>query len=239
MLTKLIMIIPRHIAYIMDGNGRWAQERGMPRTAGHRAGINKIEHVLRICHDLKIEVVSAFGWSTENWSRPYKEVKHMMNALEKDLPRLAQALNKEGVRFVHSGSLDRLTIDAQEQIKWATTLTKNNGPFIFNLAFNYGGRAEIVHAIRGVLSDGVLKGKINDSAIGKYLWTEGLPDVDLLIRPGGEKRISNFMLWQIAYAHIYFTDIYWPDMDEREIHKAIVHYHEKMKLNTSENRSGL
>ena len=210
----------------MDGNGRWAQARGLPRSAGHKAGLDRIHTLLKECYDKGVEIVSVFAWSTENWSRPNREVSNIMRTLEKRLPRLVKALHEENVRFVHIGSIDRLSTRAQEVLRWANHLTKNNGPSIFNLAFNYGGRDEIAHVLRKLIAQKVPTDMITEAMIDEYLYTSGLPDVDLLIRSGGEKRISNFMLWQIAAAYIYFTDTFWPDMGEREIHKAFKSFNE-------------
>ena len=149
-----------------------------------------------------------------------------MRALEKHLPRLVKALHEENIRFIHIGSMDRLSTRAQRVLRWANNHTINNGPFTFNLAFNYGGRDEIVHTLRKLLTQKVHTDMITEEMIDKYLYTSGLPDVDLLIRSGGEKRISNFMLWQIATAYIYFTDTFWPDMGEREIHEAFKSFDE-------------
>ena len=228
------MIIPKHIAFIMDGNGRWAQARGLPRSAGHKAGLDRIRTVLGECYDKGVEIVSVFAWSTENWSRPYREVRYIMRALENQLPRLVKALHEENVRFIHIGSLERLSTRAQQVIKWANDLTRNNVPFTFNLAFNYGGRDEILHALQKVIAQKVPADRINEAMVGKYLFTSDLPDVDLLVRSGGEKRISNFMLWQIATAYIYFADTFWPDMGRREIHDALKSYNECKRRRTDQ-----
>lgn len=217
----------------MDGNGRWAQARGLPRSAGHKAGLDRIQSVLRECFDKGVKIVTAFAWSTENWSRPHREVSYIMRALVKQLPRLVKALHEENIRFNHIGSIGRLSIQAQEVLKWANHLTKNNGPLIFNLAFNYGGRDEIVHSLRMIIANSIHPNKITEAMIDQYLCTAGTPNVDLLIRAGGEKRISNFLLWQIASAYIHFTDTFWPDMDESEIHKAFKHYNDGERRRTT------
>jgi undecaprenyl diphosphate synthase len=232
--SKCKLKIPKHIAFIMDGNGRWAQARGLPRSAGHKAGLDRIQTVLRECYEKGVKIVSVFAWSTENWSRPQREVSYVMRTLEKHLPRLVKALHEENVRFVHIGSMDRLSIRAQEVLGWACNHTRNNGPFTFNLAFNYGGRDDILHALRKLISQKVPTEKITEAMLDEYLYTSGIPDVDLLIRSGGEKRISNFMLWQIATAYIYFTDTFWPDMGEREIHEAIKSFDESKRCRTNQ-----
>lgn len=209
----------------MDGNGRWAQARGLPRSVGHKAGLDRIQTVLKGCYDKGAEIVSVFAWSTENWARPHREVSYIVQALEKHLPRLVEALHKENIRFNHIGGTGRLSSGAQEVLKWANHLTENNGPLTFNLAFNYGGHDEIIHSLRMIAGQKIPSDMITEAMIDKYLYTAGLPDVDLLIRSGGEMRVSNFMLWQIASAYIYFTDTYWPDIGESEITDAIKCFH--------------
>jgi undecaprenyl diphosphate synthase len=218
------MIVPRHIAFIMDGNGRWARRRGLPRSAGHKAGLEHIPDVLEICHDLGVQVVSGYAWSTENWSRPQAEVRYIMHALEKHLPRFIKELHKRGVRFVHSGQPDNLTPKALRQLDDAVKLTRDNGPSVFNFAFNYGGRAELVHATRRLLAEGVGADAVSEAAINARLWTAGLPDVDLMIRTGGDHRLSNFLLWQSAYACIHIVSAYWPEIARNDIERGIKYY---------------
>lgn len=218
------MIRPKHVAFIMDGNGRWAQARGLPRSVGHKAGLDNIKTVLKKCYDKGTEIVSVFAWSTENWSRPHHEVSYIMHTLEKHLPRLVKALHKENIRFNHMGGVERLTSRAQEVFKWANHLTENNGPLTFNLAFNYGGRDDILHSLKMIVAHKIPSEMITEAMIDKFLYTAGLPDIDLLIRSGGEMRVSNFMIWQIATAYIFFTDTYWPDIGESEINRAIHHF---------------
>jgi undecaprenyl diphosphate synthase len=208
----------------MDGNGRWAQSRGLPRSVGHKAGLDRIQAVLRECYDKGVEIVSVFAWSTENWSRPNHEVDYIMHMLEKHLPRLVKALHKKNIRFNHIGSMNRLSARAKEMLEWANHLTENNGPFTFNFAFNYGGRDDIMNSLKMIVAQKIPSDTITEAMIDRYLYTAGLPDVDLLIRSGGEMRISNFMLWQIARAYIFFTDTFWPDIGENEINGAIMHF---------------
>jgi undecaprenyl diphosphate synthase len=217
----------------MDGNGRWAQAKGLPRSAGHKAGLDRIQCVLKECYDRGIEIVSVFAWSTENWSRPFREVSYIMRELETHLPRLVKSLHEKNIRFNHIGSMGRLPPKAQEVLEWANRLTENNGPLEFNLAFNYGGRDDIVHCLRMIVARKTPPDMITEAMIDQYLYTAGLPDVDLLIRSGREKRISNFMLWQIASAYIYFTDTYWPDIGEREISEAIENFNNSELRSTS------
>lgn len=217
----------------MDGNGRWAQAKGLPRSVGHRAGLERIQSILEVCYDKGIEIVSVFAWSTENWSRPVSEVNYIMRALEMRLPRLVEALDAKNIRFNHIGSTGRLSRKAQAVLKRANHLTENNGPLTFNLAFNYGGRDEIIHSLRMILAEKRASNVITEEMVDNYLYTAGLPDIDLLIRSGGEKRVSNFMLWQIASACIYFTDTYWPDIGKSEIRDAIKHFRNSELRRTS------
>ncbi|MDY7079637.1 MAG: polyprenyl diphosphate synthase [Chloroflexota bacterium] len=221
-------VVPKHIAFIMDGNGRWAQQRGLPRSAGHKAGFEHIPNMLEICRDLGVQIVSAYAWSTENWGRPQPEVAFIVQSLEKHLPRLVQELHARGVRFVHSGSRDGLAAKALRVLDEAVALTKNNGPWVFNLAFNYGGRAELVHVVSELLAEQVQPETISEASINNRLWTAGLVDVDLVIRTGGDRRISNFMLWQSAYACIYVADAYWPDVARSDIEAGIEYYNQVM-----------
>ena len=223
-----IAVVPRHIAFVMDGNGRWARQRGLPRSAGHKAGLEHIQDVLEICHNLGVQVVSGYAWSTENWSRPQAEVRYIMRALEKHLPRFAKELHKRGVRFVHSGQSDNLTPKALRQLADAVELTRDNGPSVFNLAFNYGGRAELMHVIRSLLAEGLQPDEISEAAINDRLWTAGLPDVDLMVRTGGDQRLSNFLLWQSAYACVYIASAYWPAIDRDDIETGIEYYNRIM-----------
>ncbi len=222
------MIAPKHIGLIMDGNGRWAQQRGLSRSAGHKAGFEHIPPVLEICHDLGIQIVSAYAWSTENWNRPKAEVGYIMSSLEKHLPEFVSKLHQRGVRFMHSGRRDELTPEALQALDEAATLTQQNGPEIFNFVFNYGGRAELVNVTRKLLAEKVESEVVSESTINHYLWTNGLPDVDLVIRTSGEQRLSNFLLWQSAYACIYVTQAYWPDVSRDDVEAAVKYYNRVM-----------
>ncbi|MCK4316157.1 MAG: di-trans,poly-cis-decaprenylcistransferase [Anaerolineae bacterium] len=223
-----MMAVPKHIAFIMDGNGRWAQQRGLPRSAGHKAGLEHIPDVLEICHDLGVQIVSAFAWSTENWKRPKAEVEYIVRSLEGHLPRFVKELHARDIRFVHSGSRDNLTAKALRVLDEAVSLTQNNSPWVFNLAFNYGGRAELVHVASELLAERAQPETISEATMSSRLWTAGLPDVDLVIRTGGDRRISNFMLWQSAYACIYVADAYWPDVARSDIEAGIKYYDQVM-----------
>lgn len=219
-----MMPVPRHIGFIMDGNGRWATQRGMPRSAGHKAGYEKIPQVLEICQDLGIYIVSGYAWSTENWGRPKAEVEYIMRSLEKQLPRFVRELHKRSVRFTHCGSRENMSGKALRVIDEAVELTQDNGPWVFNFVFNYGGRAELVHVAQSVMNKGGRPENVSKDSIEKHLWSARLPDVDLLIRTGGDYRTSNFMLWQTAYAHFYFVDNYWPAITKKDIENGIAYY---------------
>jgi undecaprenyl diphosphate synthase len=216
--------IPRHVAFIMDGNGRWAQQRGQPRHVGHKAGYERIREVLEVCGELGVEVVSCFAWSTENWARPQAEVEYILHAVERELPRFAEELDQRHVRFVHSGSLRGLPPGVRRALEQAILRTRMNGPRVFNLVFNYGGRAEIVEAARRILRDQTTENPLTEADVRERLWTAGLPDVDLLVRTGGEWRISNFLLWQSAFAVLYILDAYWPAIEREDILRAVDHY---------------
>jgi len=218
------MTAPKHIGLIMDGNGRWARQRGLSRSEGHKAGFENIPPVLEICHDLGIQIVSAYAWSTENWIRSKAEVGYIMRSLEKKLSEFAKELNKRDVRFTHSGRRDELSSKALRALDDTIALTEHNGPEIFNFAFNYGSRAELVSATRRLLADNVKPETISESTINHYLWTAELPDVALIIRTSGEHRLSNFFLWQGAYACVYITEAYWPDVGRHDIEAAVEYY---------------
>lgn len=210
-------IKPKHIAFIMDGNGRWAKSRGVRRSLGHKAGYERIPTILETCIELDIEVISIFVWSTENWSRPKAEVNYIMTALIKNLPKFVKELHKKGIRFHHSGSQDNINQKLLKTIVKAEELTQYNNNAILNFAFNYGSRAEITETVRRIVRQKLNIDEISITTISQNLWTAGLPDVDILVRTGKEKRLSNFMMWQSAYAKIYFLDKYWPDITRNDI----------------------
>jgi len=222
------MKLPRHLAFIMDGNGRWARERGLPRSAGHKAGYEHIPKVLEMCDDLGVRVVSGYAWSTENWGRPKPEVEFIMNVLEKHLPKFIAKLDERNVRFMHCGISENLSPEALNALKEGEALTKQNGNGVFNLVFNYGGRAEIVHAAQQIIKNHIQPEEICEKTVGDYLLTAGLPDVDLVFRTGGDWRMSNFLLWQSAYACIYIAEVYWPALSRGEIEEG-VHYYNRSR----------
>jgi undecaprenyl diphosphate synthase len=216
--------VPRHVAIIMDGNGRWATERGLSRNAGHRAGTENIRRIIQAFGERGVEVLTLYAFSTENWSRPRREVNALIRLIPRVVNREVKELHKRGVKLVHIGSLEPLSPDLRAKVEDAIALTKDNNRMTVALAFNYGGRAEIVEAARRIVASGVKPDDIDESVFASHLFTAGLPEPDLIIRTGGEARISNFLLWQAAYAEFYATETYWPDFDEGEIDRALDAY---------------
>jgi undecaprenyl diphosphate synthase len=212
------------VAIIMDGNGRWAKLRGLSRQAGHRAGTENIRRVIQAFAEREVECLTLFAFSTENWSRPRAEVSALIHLLGRVIDRELNALHEKGVRLIHIGNLEPLPGDLQRRVRAAMELTKNNTAITVCVAFNYGGRAEIVEAIRRMIADGVAPESVDEELVSCYLNTEGLPDPDLIIRTAGEIRLSNFLLWQAAYAEFYSTHAYWPDFDEAEVERALDAY---------------
>lgn len=219
--------IPAHVAIIMDGNGRWAKQRGLPRIAGHRAGTENLREVIRACVEFGIKILTIYAFSTENWGRPEEEVKGLMRILEDVLDRELAELHKEGVQLRHMGDLSRINPRLQEKVLDAIELTKDNDRLILNVAFNYGGRAEIVHAIQTIVESGYKPEEITEELVTSYLYTSNLPDPDLIVRTSGELRTSNFLIWQGAYAEYYFAPVYWPDFNKEELRKALFHFDER------------
>ena len=219
--------VPRHVGIIMDGNGRWARARGLPRSAGHRAGTENLRRVLRAAVEFGIPMLTIYAFSTENWGRSESEVRALMAILETVIDRELLELHEEGVQLRHIGRLDRLSPRLQQKISEAIELTKGNTQLVLNVAFDYGGRAEIVDAIRQIISDGVAADQVDESLISSYLYTAGLPDPDLIIRTSGEMRVSNFLIWQGAYAEFYSAPSLWPDFGKGELYKALKHYNQR------------
>ena len=216
--------IPYHLAIIMDGNGRWARERGLPRLAGHRAGTENLRRTLRTCVELGIKVLTIYAFSTENWERPPSEVRGVMSIAERVIDRELKEMHANGVQIRHLGRLEGVSQPLQDKMKYALELTAHNERLILNVAFNYGGRAELVDAIRRMITDGVAADQVDEAMLSRYLYTSGVPDPDLIIRTSGELRVSNFLLWQGAYAEYYVTPTYWPDFDRGELLKALKQY---------------
>ncbi|GAB4504435.1 MAG: isoprenyl transferase [Anaerolineales bacterium] len=213
--------VPLHVAIIMDGNGRWAISRGLPRLAGHRAGTENLRRIIRASVEFGVKYLTIYAFSTENWGRPPEEVDGLMHILEDVIDKELDELHKEEVQLRHIGRLERLAPRLQEKVLYAIELTRNNTRLILNIAFNYGGRDEIVHAIQRIIEDDVPAEKINDELVSRYLFTAGVPDPDLIIRTSGELRISNFLIWQAAYSEWYVTPTYWPDFDKEEYRRAL------------------
>lgn len=216
--------VPRHIAIIMDGNGRWAKARGLPRTEGHRHGVENLRRILEACVREGVQILTIYAFSTENWNRPRYEVQMLMKFLEFFIDRELNELDRNGVQIRHLGEMDNVPPRLQEKIRTACQRTAGNNRLILNVAFNYGGRDEIVRAVRRIVADGIPADQITEAVISRYVYTSGLPDPDLIIRTSGELRVSNFLIWQAAYAEYYATPIYWPDFDEAELHKALETY---------------
>ena len=220
--------VPKHIAFIMDGNGRWAKKRGLPRVKGHEEGAKRIGSLAKAAHRLGLEAVTLFAFSTENWKRPKEEVDFIFSLLEKMLKEGKDSFKKNDIRVRFIGKMDELEERFSSIMRETMEETKDNRGIILNLAINYGARSEIVEAIKKISKDCV-DGKqeissINEATVEKYLMTNGLPEIDLMVRTSGEVRISNFLLWQIAYSELVFTDVYWPDFTEEELEKVIIEY---------------
>ncbi|HET9110779.1 MAG TPA: polyprenyl diphosphate synthase [Ktedonobacterales bacterium] len=224
-LAKLRFIegraVPRHIAVIMDGNGRWATERHLPRSVGHRAGVEALRRVVQLCDDYHVPMLSVYAFSTENWGRPQEEVDALMGLMWETIRSDVDRLHKEGVRLRHIGRLEGLAPDVQEAIQWMMDLTRDNTKLELNVCFNYGGRAEIVDAVRSIVASGVAPEAIDEATISRHLYTRDLPDPDLIIRTGGEMRLSNYLIWQAAYAEYYSSPRLWPDFDHDDFVAAL------------------
>ena len=216
--------VPLHVAIVMDGNGRWAEQRGLPRLTGHRAGVDNIQPVLQALARKGVQYVSLYAFSTENWNRPATEVAGLMDILRESIERETQALHEQGVRILHLGRLDRLSRELRESIIQAQERTRNNQGVTLSVAFDYGGRAEIVEALKNIIRDGLSPDELDEKCIARYLYTSMLPDPDLIIRTGGELRLSNFFLWQTAYSEYYPTPTLWPDLGPEEVGKALEDY---------------
>ena len=223
-LAAEITAVPHHLGIIMDGNGRWAQARGLPRLAGHRAGVDNIRRILEHCVQRGVKVLTIYAFSTENWQRPAEEVSGLMRLLGLTIQRQLNDLDRNGVRILHSGRMEGINKHLQKQIVNALEVTKHNDRIILNVAFNYGGRAEILDAVRHIIHDGIVPETLTEELLSSYLYTGGLPDPDLIVRTGGEWRLSNFLIWQAAYAEYYTTPTYWPDFDEIELDRAFVEF---------------
>jgi undecaprenyl diphosphate synthase len=226
---KRITSIPRHVAFIMDGNGRWAEQRGLPRLEGHQAGVKNIRPIIIYLNDHGIEYLTLYAFSTENWNRPDDEVNGLFHMLEDIIDREARELHKNGVRIRHIGQLEGISPGLQNSIKRAVELTRNNTGITLGVALNYGGRAEILEAVRRLMAARVSPQDIDERLFGEYLYTNGFPEVDMVIRTGGEIRTSNFLIWQSAYSEYYFTPVLWPDFKEEDLEKALLTYSQRQR----------
>ena len=222
--------VPRHIAIILDGNGRWAKKRGLPRAAGHMAGAETFRRIATYCRSIGVEYLTVYAFSTENWKRPEEEVGTIMKLLWRYLDEAIRTMEKDHIRMKVFGELARLSPQLREMVDRTDEISQHYQGFQANICLNYGGRDEIIHAARRYARDyaeGKVQGELSEEQFGGYLYSAGIPDPDLLIRPGGEMRISNFLLWQCAYAEFYFTDVLWPDFTPEELDKAIAEFNRR------------
>jgi undecaprenyl diphosphate synthase len=224
-LSELSM--PTHVAIIMDGNGRWAKQRGLPRQAGHRAGVENLRRIIDSCVEFGIKILTIYAFSTENWGRPESEVRGLMRIFRRVLDQELNELHAQGVCLHHLGDLSGIDPSLQEKVLHALEMTKDNDRLILNVAFNYGGRAEIIRAVQQMLADGVIPNELNEELFSSYLFTSGLPDPDLVIRTSGELRVSNFLIWQAAYAEFYAAPEYWPGFGREELYQALVAFDQR------------
>ena len=223
------LAIPKHIAIIMDGNGRWAKEHGKIRLEGHRAGAASLEKILRYAGEIGVKYLTVYAFSTENWKRPQKEVNGLMDLFGKYLDKEKKNLKKQGVKLVVTGEKENISPKLLKKIEDTQKFLENCEKITFNIAFNYGGRREIVSAVNKILSENETKKieKITEEEFSKYMYRPEIPDPELVIRTSGEFRISNFLLWEIAYSEFYITDVFWPDFDENELDKAILSFNKR------------
>jgi undecaprenyl diphosphate synthase len=223
------LAVPTHVAIIMDGNGRWAHQRGLPRIAGHRAGTENIRRIVETCVEIGVKILTLYAFSTENWRRPIAEVSGLMLILGEVIDRETNKLRENGVQVRHIGAIEQLSADLQRRIKHAVDSTRHNDGLILNVAFNYGGRAEIVQAVRRMLADQVNPDEVDEHLFASYLYTGTQHDPDLIIRTGGEWRLSNFLLWQAAYAEYWSTPTLWPDFGRDQFVSALEEFGQRQR----------
>lgn len=221
--------IPHHVAIVMDGNGRWAVQRGLPRLAGHRAGTENIRRIIEAFRRYGVKYLTLYAFSTENWVRPREEVRGLMGILGEVIKKETRNLHEKGVRIRHLGRLEGLSKRLQGAVLQALELTRDNTGMTLSVAFNYGGRAEIVDALRKIIREGIPAERVDEALLSNYLYTAGLPDPDLIIRTAGEMRLSNFLIWQSAYSEYYSTPTLWPDFDDKEVEKALLAYSQRQR----------
>ena len=217
----------QHIAIIMDGNRRWAKEKRLPSAMGHQKGVDSLRSTMRLFDEFGIKYLTVYAFSTENWNRKKEEVEFLMGLLAKTLLNELDDMHRENVKIRFLGDISQLNKNLIKIVNDAQEKTKNNTGVNLNIAFNYGARNEIVHAMQSIIKEGIAPEQISEETISKHLYTKDIPDPDLLIRTGGEKRISNYLLWQLAYSEIYVTDTYWPEFDRKELSKAIVEFEKR------------
>ena len=233
--TQSVLAMPpvpcpvRHVAIIMDGNGRWATKRHLPRLAGHKAGVTALRRVVEAAADENIEMLTVYAFSTENWGRPRAEVDGLMRLFWETIRSDLEKLHRDGVRLRHLGRLQDLSPDIQQAVRDSMELTRNNTRVALNVCFNYGGRAELVDAIRQIVADGRDPASITEELIDSYLYTRDLPDPDLVIRTAGEMRVSNFLLWQSAYSEYYATPTLWPDFSREDLQRALENFRQRQR----------
>ncbi|OGC25669.1 di-trans,poly-cis-decaprenylcistransferase [candidate division WOR-1 bacterium RIFOXYB2_FULL_42_35] len=221
--------IPQHIAAIMDGNGRWAKERGLPRLAGHREGTEALREILRACAEFGIKYLTVYAFSTENWQRPKEEVEFLMSLFAEKIESELEELMANQVKINFLGRTQEFSAELQQKMQGAAEKTKHNAGVVLNIMANYGGRAELVDAMQSMIKEQLTINNVDEETIGKHLYTKGMPDPDLLIRTANEMRISNFLLWQIAYAEIYVTPVLWPDFRREQLKEAIEAYQQRLR----------
>lgn len=219
--------IPRHIGVIMDGNGRWAKKRGMPRNVGHRSGAQTLKKITIFCDEIGVKALTVYAFSTENWKRPQSEIDHLMSLLKEYLSNAEQELGGRNVVIKIIGDLAPFSEEMRALIMKTERLTENNSGLTLNIALNYGGRGEIVNAVKEIIKSGTAFDKVDEDLIEKHLYTKDNPPVDLIIRPSGEMRLSNFMLWQSAYAELWFSNVLWPDFTKSHMTQAIIDYQKR------------
>jgi undecaprenyl diphosphate synthase len=223
-IVNKISPLPNHVAIIMDGNGRWAKQRGLPRLAGHEAGTNNVRRVVDRFNNYEVKYLTLYAFSTENWRRPDEEVNGLIHIFARMIDRETKALHEKGVRLFHLGKADSLSEELQAKVNKAIELTNNNTGITLSIAFDYGGRAEILDAVRRIVRDGIRPEDITESLFSSYLYTPNVPEPDLIIRTAGEMRLSNFLIWQSAYSEYYSTPTLWPDFKDEEVDKALIAY---------------
>jgi undecaprenyl diphosphate synthase len=228
-MTETQNKIPEHVAIIMDGNGRWAQSRGLPHFEGHKAGTENLRQIIKTCVEFGVKHLTIYAFSTENWGRPKEEVNGLMTILETVIDRELNELNAEGVKICHIGRLEAMPKRVRSKVEHAVQLTEKNNRLILNVAWNYGGRDEIVHAIQEIVQTGITADQVTEELVSQHMYTQCSPDPDLIIRTSGEMRLSNFLIWQSAYSEWYATTTLWPDFNKEEFQKAIDAYGQRKR----------